>query len=259
MKVARNPESLREAFQMAKAESRQAFGNDEVYMERYLVKPRHIEIQLLADTHGNVVHFGERDCSVQRRHQKVIEVAPSIGLNDRVRTGLCDAAVRIARGIGYNNAGTIEFLYDVDREEWFFIEMNPRIQVEHTVTEQITGIDLVRSQILVASGEALHGPELAMPGQAGIPRNGFAVQCRVTTEDPANKFTPNYGKIITYRSSAGFGIRLDTGMGTTGSAITPFYDSLLVKITASGQTFPMALQRMGNVWPEAVILTRSES
>jgi pyruvate carboxylase len=186
----------------------------------------------------------ERDCSVQRRHQKVVEVAPSINLPDKIRIELCDAAVKIAKGIGYNNAGTVEFLYDYDRHEWFFIEMNPRIQVEHTVTEQITGIDLVRSQILVAAGARLHGPELALPAQDAIPRNGFAVQCRVTTEDPANNFTPNYGKIITYRSAAGFGIRLDAGMGTSGSTITPFYDSLVVKITASGQTFPIALDRM---------------
>jgi pyruvate carboxylase len=165
-------------------------------------------------------------------------------LPDKVRTELCDAAVKIAKGIGYNNAGTVEFLYDYDRHEWFFIEMNPRIQVEHTVTEQITGIDLVGAQILVAAGAHLHGPELALPAQDAVPRNGFAVQCRVTTEDPANNFTPNYGKIVTYRSSAGFGVRLDSGMGTTGSTITPFYDSLLVKITASGRTFPTALDRM---------------
>ncbi|MEI6491754.1 MAG: pyruvate carboxylase [Verrucomicrobiota bacterium] len=234
----------------AQSEAGRAFGNPAVFLEKYIPRAKHIEVQILGDNHGHVLHLHERDCSVQRRHQKVIEVAPSIGLKDKIRRELCEAAVRIAKGIGYNNAGTIEFLYDIDREEWFFIEMNPRIQVEHTVTEQITGIDLVRSQILVASGESLHGPELALPAQDAIPRNGFAVQCRVTTEDPANKFMPNYGKIITYRSSAGFGIRLDTGMGTTGSAITPFYDSLLVKITASGQTFPMALQRMGRALRE---------
>jgi pyruvate carboxylase len=250
MRVVLKESELASLLDEAQGEAGRAFGNPAVFLEKYIPQAKHIEVQILGDNHGNVLHLHERDCSVQRRHQKVIEVAPSIGLNDRVRAELCDAAVRIARGIGYNNAGTIEFLYDVDREEWFFIEMNPRIQVEHTVTEQITGIDLVRSQILVASGEALHGPELALPQQDGIPRNGYAVQCRVTTEDPANKFTPNYGKIITYRSSAGFGIRLDTGMGTTGSAITPFYDSLLVKITASGQTFPMALQRMGRALRE---------
>ncbi len=244
MRVVMKESELASLLDEAQGEAGRAFGNPAVFLEKYIPRAKHIEVQILGDNHGHVLHLHERDCSVQRRHQKVIEVAPSIGLKEKIRRELCDAAVRIAQGIGYNNAGTIEFLYDLDREEWFFIEMNPRIQVEHTVTEQITGIDLVRSQILVASGEALHGPELALPPQDAIPRNGFAVQCRVTTEDPANKFTPNYGKIITYRSSAGFGIRLDTGMGTTGSAITPFYDSLLVKITASGQTFPMALQRM---------------
>ena len=244
MRVVMKESELASLLDEAQGEAGRAFGNPAVFLEKYIPRAKHIEVQILGDNHGHVLHLHERDCSVQRRHQKVIEVAPSIGLKEKIRRELCDAAVRIAEGIGYNNAGTIEFLYDLDREEWFFIEMNPRIQVEHTVTEQITGIDLVRSQILVASGEALHGPELALPPQDAIPRNGFAVQCRVTTEDPANKFTPNYGKIITYRSSAGFGIRLDTGMGTTGSAITPFYDSLLVKITASGQTFPMALQRM---------------
>ena len=244
MRVVLKESELAALLDEAQGEAGRAFGNPAVFLEKYIPRAKHIEVQILGDAHGNVLHLHERDCSVQRRHQKVVEVAPSIGLKEKIRRELCAAAVRIAEGIGYNNAGTIEFLYDLDREEWFFIEMNPRIQVEHTVTEQITGVDLVRSQILVASGEALHGPELALPAQEDIPRNGFAVQCRVTTEDPANKFTPNYGKIITYRSSAGFGIRLDAGMGTTGSAITPFYDSLLVKITASGQTFPMALQRM---------------
>ncbi|MFZ4775097.1 MAG: pyruvate carboxylase [Terrimicrobiaceae bacterium] len=244
MRVVMKESELTSLLDEAQGEAGRAFGNPAVFLEKYIPRAKHIEVQILGDNHGHVLHLHERDCSVQRRHQKVIEVAPSIGLKESIRRELCDAAVRIAEGIGYNNAGTIEFLYDLDREEWFFIEMNPRIQVEHTVTEQITGIDLVRSQLLVAAGAALDGPELALPAQADMPRNGFAVQCRVTTEDPANKFTPNYGKLITYRSAAGFGIRLDSGMGTTGSVITPFYDSLLVKITASGQTFPMALQRM---------------
>ncbi len=244
MRVVMSEPELVPLLDEAQGEAGRAFGNPAVFLEKYIPRAKHIEVQILGDNHGGVLHLHERDCSVQRRHQKVVEVAPSVGLDERVRGELCDAAVRIAKGIGYNNAGTIEFLYDTDRQDWFFIEMNPRIQVEHTVTEQITGIDLVRSQILVASGADLHGPDLGLPPQAGIPRNGFAVQCRVTTEDPANKFTPNYGKLITYRSAAGFGIRLDSGMGTTGSVITPFYDSLLVKITASGQTFPMALQRM---------------
>ncbi|HZV35155.1 MAG TPA: pyruvate carboxylase, partial [Verrucomicrobiae bacterium] len=169
---------------------------------------------------------------------------PSVGLDANVRTELCAAAVRIAREINYDNAGTVEFLLNLDTNEWFFIEMNPRIQVEHTVTESITGIDLVRSQILVAQGHSLHGVEVDMPLQSEIPRNGFAVQCRITTEDPANKFMPDYGRILTYRSAGGFGLRLDGGMGTAGSVITPFYDSLLVKVTASGRSFETALQRM---------------
>lgn len=244
MRVVRKDSELADLLDEAQGEAGRAFGNPAVFLEKYIPRAKHIEVQILGDNFGNVLHLHERDCSVQRRHQKVIEVAPSIGLDETIREELCDAAVRIAKGIGYNNAGTIEFLYDLDKKEWFFIEMNPRIQVEHTVTEQITGIDLVRSQILVAAGATLHGEELSLPPQKDIPRNGYAVQCRVTTEDPANKFTPNYGKLITYRSASGFGIRLDSGMGTTGSVVTPFYDSLLVKITASGQTFPMALQRM---------------
>ncbi len=244
MRVVRAEADLAPLLDEARNEAGRAFGNPAVFLEKYIPRAKHIEVQVLGDSHGSVLHLHERDCSVQRRHQKVVEVAPSINLPETVRHDLCDAAARIAAGIGYNNAGTVEFLYDYERHEWFFIEMNPRIQVEHTVTEQITGIDLVRSQILVAAGAQLHGPELALPAQDDVPRNGYAVQCRVTTEDPANNFTPNYGKIITYRSAAGFGIRLDAGMGTSGSSITPFYDSLVVKITSSGQTFPTALDRM---------------
>ena len=244
MRVVRKENDLAPLLDEARNEAGRAFGNPAVFLEKYIPHAKHIEVQVLGDSHGGVLHLHERDCSVQRRHQKVVEVAPSINLPDGVRTALCDAAVKIAKGIGYNNAGTVEFLYDYDRHEWFFIEMNPRIQVEHTVTEQITGVDLVRSQILVAAGARLHGPELSLPAQDQVPRNGYAVQCRVTTEDPANNFTPNYGKIITYRSAAGFGIRLDAGMGTSGSSITPFYDSLVVKITSSGHTFPIALDRM---------------
>ncbi|MDP9291139.1 MAG: pyruvate carboxylase, partial [Verrucomicrobiota bacterium] len=244
MRVVQKSGELASLLDEARNEAERAFGNSAVFLERYVPRAKHIEVQILGDKAGNVLHLHERDCSVQRRHQKVVEIAPSIGLNEKIVADLCEAAARIAREIGYNNAGTIEFLYDLDRDEWFFIEMNPRIQVEHTVTEVITGVDLVRSQILIANGAELHGPDLALPPQNEIPRLGVAVQCRVTTEDPENKFTPNYGKILTFRSAAGFGIRLDGGMGDTGSVITPFYDSLLVKITASGQTFPVALQRM---------------
>jgi pyruvate carboxylase len=228
----------------AQGEAGRAFGNSAVFLEKYIPRAKHIEVQILGDRHGHAVHLHERDCSVQRRHQKVVEIAPSVGLPEKVRAELCEAAARIAAEIRYDNAGTVEFLYDLDRHQWFFIEMNPRIQVEHTVTEEITGIDLVRAQILIAQGARLHGPEVALPPQDQIPRNGFAIQCRVTTEDPENKFMPNYGKIITYRSAGGLGIRLDAGMGDPGAVVTPFYDSLLVKITASAPTFETCIDRM---------------
>src|SRR3954468_19226996 len=228
----------------AQGEAERAFGNSAVFLEKYIPRAKHIEVQVLGDKHSSTMHLHERDFSVQRRHQKVVEIAPSVHLDEPIRQALCDAAARIAREIGYDNAGTVEFLYDLDRKDWFFIEMNPRIQVEHTVTEEITGIDLVRSQILIAQGEELHGERLDLPSQENIPRRGFAVQCRVTTEDPENKFMPNYGKIVTYRSAGGYGVRLDAGMGDAGSVITPFYDSLLVKITVSGRTFEGALDRM---------------
>ena len=243
MRVVHKAGDLANLLDEAQAEAGRAFGNSAVFLEKYIPNAKHIEVQILGDQHGNVIHLHERDCSVQRRHQKVVEVAPSFGLPEHVIKELCDAAARMAREIRYDNAGTIEFLYDLDRHEWFFIEMNPRIQVEHTVTEVITGLDLVRAQILIAQGHRLHGPEVGMPPQNQIPRNGYAVQCRVTTEDPENKFTPDYGKILTYRSAGGFGVRLDGGMGFAGAVITPFYDSMLVKVTSSGQTFDMALQR----------------
>ncbi|MEO6739554.1 MAG: pyruvate carboxylase, partial [Chthoniobacteraceae bacterium] len=244
MRVVKKPGDLDALLDEAQGEAERAFGNSAVFLERYIGRAKHIEVQVLGDRHGNAVHLHERDCSVQRRHQKVVEIAPSYGLSDKVRHELCDASARIAREIGYDNAGTVEFLLDLDTDEWFFIEMNPRIQVEHTVTEQITGIDLVRSQILIAMGHALDSETVAIPAQDKIQRNGFAVQCRVTTEDPANKFTPSYGKIITYRSAGGYGVRLDAGMGDAGAVITPFYDSLLVKITTTGSTFHNALDRM---------------
>src|SRR4051812_39832624 len=244
MRVAHKAGEIANLLDEARNEAGRAFGNSAVFLEKYIPRAKHIEVQVLGDRYGQEVHLHERDCSVQRRHQKVVEIAPSVGLDDKVREDLCEASARLAREIGYDNAGTIEFLYDLDRKEWFFIEMNPRIQVEHTVTEVITGIDLVRSQILVAQGYPLFGPELDFPPQEQIPRSGYAVQARITTEDPENKFMPDYGKILTYRSAAGFGIRLDGGMGDAGSVITPFYDSLLVKVTASGRAFPMALQRM---------------
>jgi pyruvate carboxylase len=244
MRVVTKPGDLADSLDEAQGEAGRAFGKSAVFLERYIPHAKHIEVQILGDRHGNVVHLHERDCSVQRRHQKVIEIAPSVGLAPRVRRELCEAAVKLCRGISYDNAGTVEFLLDRDTNEWFFIEMNPRIQVEHTVTEIITGVDLVRAQILIAGNQPMHGAEVGLPEQNEIPRNGCAVQCRITTEDPENKFQPDYGRILTYRSSGGFGLRLDGGMGYAGAVITPFYDSLLVKVTASAPTFANALQRM---------------
>ncbi len=250
MRIVKRESDLESLLDEAQGEAERAFGNSSVFLERYIGRAKHIEVQILGDKYGNVVHLHERDCSIQRRHQKVIEIAPSINLPDKVRADLCDAAVKIAKSIGYYNAGTVEFLLDLDSHDWFFIEMNPRIQVEHTVTEIITGIDIVRTQILIAKGHKLHGKEINIPMQEAIPRNGVAIQARVTTEDPEKNFAPDYGKIVNYRSAAGFGIRLDGAMGDTGSVITPFYDSLLVKISASAQDFSQAIQRMNRALRE---------
>ena len=250
MRVVKKEGDLAGLLDEAQGEAGRAFGNSAVFLEKYIPRAKHIEVQILGDQHGNVIHLYERDCSVQRRHQKVVEVAPSFGLPETVVQELCDAAARIAREIRYDNAGTIEFLYDLDRHEWFFIEMNPRIQVEHTVTEVFTGLDLVRAQLLIAQGHSLHSAEVGMPAQDQIPRHGYAIQCRVTTEDPENKFMPDYGKLLAYRSPGGFGIRLDGGMGYSGAVITPFYDSMLVKVIASGQTYEIAMDRMARALSE---------
>ncbi|MEO0447414.1 MAG: pyruvate carboxylase, partial [Verrucomicrobiota bacterium] len=244
MRVVEKEGDLERLLMEAREEAERAFGNPEVFLERYIGRAKHLEVQVLGDQHGNLVHLHERDCSVQRRYQKVIEMAPSLGLDESLVDDLCQAAVSFASEVSYNNAGTVEFLYDMDRKEWFFIEMNPRIQVEHTVTEQITGVDLVRSQILIAKGFPLHGEEVNVPAQDEIERNGYAIQCRITTEDPERNFAPDYGRIVNYRSAAGFGIRLDAGSGDAGSVITPFYDSMLVKLTAWDRGFQGALQRM---------------
>ena len=244
MRVVERREDFTARVEEARQEALAAFGNDAVFLERYIQRAKHIEVQILGDRHGNIMHLYERDCSVQRRHQKVVEVAPAVDLDPRIRKELREAAVRLARSAGYYNAGTVEFLVDVDTGSWYFIEVNPRVQVEHTVTEVITGIDIVRSQIQVAQGLALHGPEMRLPEQDAVPLHGFALQCRVTTEDPANNFMPDYGKIHTYRSPAGFGIRLDGASAYGGAVITPYYDSLLVKVTAWGQDFVQACQRM---------------
>ncbi|MFM8360030.1 MAG: ATP-grasp domain-containing protein, partial [Verrucomicrobiota bacterium] len=250
MRVVRKESEMATLLDEAQGEAGRAFGNPAVFLEKYIPRAKHIEVQILGDQHGNVIHLYERDCSVQRRHQKVIEVAPSFGLPENIIRELCDAAARIAREIRYDNAGTIEFLYDLESHAWYFIEMNPRIQVEHTVTEVITGLDLVRAQVLVAQGHALHSREVGMPPQNQIPRNGYAIQCRVTTEDPENKFMPDYGRILAYRSPGGFGIRLDGAMGYSGAVITPFYDSMLVKVIASGQSYEIAMNRMDRALSE---------
>ena len=250
MRVVHKAKDLERLLDEARGEADRAFGNPAVFLEKYVPRAKHIEVQILGDQHGNVLHLYERDCSVQRRHQKVVEIAPSVALDESVRSELCSAAVELAKHIRYDNAGTMEFLYDMDSKKWYFIEMNPRIQVEHTVTEVVTGIDLVRAQIQVAQGGKLHGDVMQLPKQKNVPCVGHAVQARVTTEDPANNFTPDYGRIIAYRSAAGFGVRLDGGQGDAGSVITPFYDSLLVKITASGMSFPIALDRMDRALKE---------
>ena len=244
MRVVHDPAQLDARLEEAQGEARSAFGDASVFLEKYLPRARHLEVQILGDHHANLLHLYERDCSVQRRHQKVVEVAPAANLDHGIRSELCNAAVQLARKAKYRNAGTVEFLYDVDSRKWYFIEVNPRIQVEHTVTEMVTGIDLVRSQILIAQGHKLHEAPLALPKQECIPLNGAALQCRVTTEDPANNFAPDYGKISTYRSPAGFGIRLDGGTAYAGATLTPYYDSLLVKTTAWGANLPEACQRM---------------
>lgn len=243
MRIVRSAASLEESYYRAKSEAKACFGNDEVYIEKLLENPKHIEVQILGDTHGNIVHLYERDCSVQRRHQKLVEIAPSLALSKKLRLDICEAAVKLMKNVGYVSAGTVEFLVTQD-ENFYFIEVNPRIQVEHTITEMITGIDIVQSQLLIADGCLLHEEDVGIPQQAAIQCHGHAIQCRITTEDPANNFMPDTGKIIAYRSGGGFGIRLDAGNAFTGSVITPHYDSLLVKISTWGLTQKSAIAKM---------------
>lgn len=243
MRVVEKPEELAGKLEEAQREAGAAFGRSEVFVERYIKRAKHIEVQIIGDKHGNLVHLWERDCSVQRRHQKVVEVAPSWSLTRKLREDICNAAVKLMKSANYIAAGTVEFLVDADRGEFFFIEVNPRVQVEHTVTEQVTGIDIVKTQILVAQGHKLHEAPINIPKQEEIETSGTAIQCRITSEDPENKFIPDYGRISTYRSPAGFGIRLDGGSAFSGAVITPFFDSLLVKLTAWGQTPHDAIRR----------------
>lgn len=242
MRIVRSEDELEEAFNRAKSEAEKSFGDSEVYIERYIDNPKHIEVQVMGDEKGNLVHLFERDCSVQRRHQKVVEVAPSVALKDDLRTRICDAAVHLMKHIQYVNAGTVEFL--VSGDEFFFIEVNPRVQVEHTITEMITGIDIVKTQLLVAQGIGLFESEINFPQQQDIQTLGYAIQCRVTTEDPLNDFMPDTGRISAYRSSGGFGVRLDAGDGFQGAEISPYYDSLLVKLSTHALTFKQAEEKM---------------
>jgi len=242
MRVVQTKEDVASAYERAKSEAKAAFGSDDVYVEKCILQPKHIEVQIIGDKMGNIVHLYERDCSIQRRHQKVVEIAPSNSISENLRNKICDAAVQLMENVSYINAGTVEFL--VAGDDFYFIEVNPRIQVEHTITEMITGIDIVHAQIKVAAGYGLHSEEIHIPQQADIPMIGYAIQSRVTTEDPANDFMPDTGKLMVYRSSGGFGVRLDAGNGFQGAVVTPYYDSLLVKISTSGMTFKEAAAKM---------------
>ncbi|GEP80097.1 hypothetical protein SCA05_18900 [Staphylococcus carnosus] len=242
MRIVNSEGELEEAFSRAKSEAEKSFGNSEVYIEKYINEPKHIEVQIMGDSEGNIVHLYERDCSVQRRHQKVVEVAPSVGLDESLRERICDAALQLMNNVGYVNAGTVEFL--VSGDDFYFIEVNPRVQVEHTITEMLTGVDIVKTQILVADGESLFGEEIGMPHQEDIQTLGYAIQCRITTEDPENDFMPDTGHIIAYRSSGGFGVRLDAGDGFQGAEISPYYDSLLVKLSTHAMTFKQTIEKM---------------
>ncbi len=243
MRMVNNYAELEESYNRAKSEALKSFGSDEIYLEKYLQNPKHIEVQIIGDEHGNIVHLYERDCSIQRRHQKLVEIAPAFSLDPALRKEICDAAVKLMKNVNYVSAGTVEFLATPDNK-FYFIEVNPRIQVEHTVTEMITGIDIVQTQIKIAEGYSIHSEEIGIPEQDKIYCHGHSIQCRITTEDPANNFMPDTGKLIAYRSGGGFGIRLDGGNAFTGSVITPYYDSLLVKATTWGLTHKIVISKM---------------
>ncbi len=251
MRVINAEAELPEALAAARREALAAFGNDEVYLEKLVQRARHVEVQILGDRHGNVVHLFERDCTVQRRNQKVVERAPAPYLDDVQRHALCDSAIRLMKAVNYTHAGTVEFLMDADSGQFYFIEVNPRIQVEHTVTEFITGVDIVKAQLRISEGGRIGVVEdtsthrgCGVPEQSRIRFNGTALQCRITTEDPENGFLPDYGRLSAYRNAAGAGIRLDEGTAYSGAVITPYYDSLLVKVTAWAPTAREAAQRM---------------
>ena len=242
MRIVREKDKLDEAFEEARDEARKAFGVGDIFIEKYLEKPKHIEVQILGDNQGNLVHLFERDCSIQRRHQKLIEFTPAISLSEEKRQEITKDALKIAQAVNYRSAGTVEFLVDRSGKH-YFIEMNPRIQVEHTVTEMVTGIDIVQSQILIAQGYSIDSAEVGITSQEEIIIRGYSIQCRITTEDPTLDFVPDSGRIDLYRTGSGFGIRLDGGNGYTGSYITPYFDSLLVKTISWSLTFEDAIQK----------------
>ncbi len=243
MRIVRSDDDLRKSFPEARSEAKNAFGDDTVFLEKFVERPKHIEVQIAADAYGNIVHLYERDCSVQRRFQKVVEIAPSAVLQTSTLEKLYEYALKITAAVNYNNLGTVEFLVD-SNEQIFFIEVNPRIQVEHTVTEMITGVDLIKTQLFIASGYRLSDPEIGLGKQESIPKMGFAIQCRITTEDPLNDFKPDYGTLITYRNATGFGVRLDEGSTYPGMHISPFFDSMLVKVSTSGNSLKDAASKM---------------
>ncbi len=242
MRIVRDPSELLSAYGHARSEAMKAFGSEEIFIEKYLESPKHIEVQVLGDQFENLVHLYERDCSIQRRHQKIIEFTPALSLNKKQREAICQDALKIAGSVNYQSAGTVEFLVDKDHNH-YFIEMNPRIQVEHTVTEMTTGIDIVQAQILIAQGHKLSSEKIGIQSQSDIQPRGYAIQCRITTEDPQNEFMPDTGRIDVYRSGSGFGIRLDGGNGFTGAVISPYFDSLLVKSTSWSRHFNDAVNK----------------
>ncbi len=243
MRIIRTTEDLELHFVSASNEALNAFGDGTMFLEKYVENPKHIEVQIVADRHGNIRHLYERDCSVQRRHQKVVEIAPSFNVSEKVKQDLYKYAIAITSEVNYNNIGTVEFLVDQE-DNIFFIEVNPRIQVEHTVTEMVTGFDLVKTQIFIAGGYKLSDEQIKMYDQDSIATYGFALQCRLTTEDPENNFTPDYGNVTTYRSASGMGIRLDAGSIYQGYQVSPFFDSMLVKVSAHGRSLDGATRKM---------------
>ncbi len=245
LRVCWNAETVRRMLPMAIGEATKAFGNDAVFLEKYIEEPHHIEFQIVADKHGNTIHLGERDCSLQRRHQKLVEIAPSLILDEKLRAAMGETAVKVAESVGYDNVGTVEFLVDKNRN-YYFLEMNTRIQVEHTITEEVTGIDLVQTMIRIASGEKLPLT------QKDVILRGYAIQCRINAEDPLNNFLPATGKISAYYSPGGFGVRLD-GNVYRGYTIPPHYDSMLAKLVVRGNTWEETVRRMHRSLSEYVI------